>query len=189
MPHPTRGDAQEPQWVPGSAGTPARLGAMLPHAGAGTCSSPHDSRHSRAHGPREAESAPRGQEGAIPSPCTRKGVVTYPCSISRLVVGCRHTLWELVVLCQRLLIARQAVGARGWGELGQGGPSSETRWSQHIAHANEPRPAACSDLPHQSRDAQRWHRSGIWVSGCSPRCRLAEDTSGDRTEVTLCPVS
>lgn len=118
--------------------------------------------------------------------------MTYPCSISRLVVGCRHTLWELVVLCQRLLIppiARQAVGARGWGGTGQGGPSSDTCWSQHIAHAEEPRLAACTDLPHQSRHAQRWHRWGIRVSGCSPRCRLAEDTSGDRTEVTLCPVS
>lgn len=118
--------------------------------------------------------------------------MTYSCSISRLVAGCRHTLWESVVLCQRLLIpsiARQAVGARRWGWTGQGGPSSETRWSQHIAHAKEPRPAAGTDLPHQSRDAQRRHRSGIRVSGCSPRCRLAEDTSGDRTEVTLCPVS
>lgn len=64
-------------------------------------------------------------------------------------------LWELAVVCQRLLIppiARQAAGAGGWGVIG--GPCLETRRSRHIAHAQEPRPVARTDLPHQSRDAQ-----------------------------------
>lgn len=74
MPRPTRGDTQEPQWVPGSAGTPARLGAMLPHAGAGTCSSPHDSRHSTARHtvPGRLNQHPEGRRGPFPPPAPRK---------------------------------------------------------------------------------------------------------------------
>lgn len=46
------------------------------------------------------------------------------------------------------------VGQGPGAGVSQGGPSSETCWSQHIAHAKELRPAARTDLPHQSRDAQ-----------------------------------
>lgn len=130
----------------------------------------------------ETESAPRGQEGALPSPCTRKDVLTYPCAVSRLVVGCRHMLWELAVLCQCLLIppiARQAGGGRGLAGA-QEGPSSETHWIQHIVHAKEPRPVAHTNLLHQSRDAQ----SPLAPLG-HPGAPEAEDTSGDRVEVTL----
>lgn len=55
--------------VPGDVGAP---GALLPRAGAGACSSPHDSRQGLAQAPREAESVPRGQDGPFPSPVPRK---------------------------------------------------------------------------------------------------------------------
>lgn len=69
------------QWEPGSAGIPSGTGVLLPHSGAGAA--PHPVTVLGA-GSQEAESAPRGQEGALPSPCSLEDVVTYPYSISRL---------------------------------------------------------------------------------------------------------
>lgn len=70
------------QRLPGGAGTPAGPGAMLPRAWAGACSLPRDSRRSQARGPGRLNQCPRGQEGALPSPCTQEDIMTCPCSVS-----------------------------------------------------------------------------------------------------------
>lgn len=41
-----------------------------------------------------------------------------------------------------------------WGLGARWGPSSEVQWSQHIALTKEPRLAARTNLPHQSRGTQ-----------------------------------
>lgn len=75
MAHPTRGVPRSPVWpqrVPGGARTPAGTGAVLPRARAGVCSSPGDSRRSRAHGPGRLNQRPGGRRGPFPPPAPGK---------------------------------------------------------------------------------------------------------------------
>lgn len=60
-------------------------------------------------------------------------MVTYPCSISQLVAGCRHMLWEFGMLCQCWLIPPSTC----WTGSGEHGESHTEMIQVILAHAKE----------------------------------------------------
>lgn len=114
--------------------------------------------------------------------------MTCPCSVSRLVAGCRDMLWELAVLCQRLLIlpiARQAAGAGGWGVIG-GSPLGDVLEPAHRPHQRAEAGGTHQPAPSEQRCTKPLGTAGGSGSRGAPRgTRLAGDTSGDGMEVTF----
>lgn len=69
-------------------------------------------------------------------------MVTYPCSISRHVAGCRH-MWEFRMLCQCWLIPPST----HWTGSGEHGRSHTEMIQMILAHAKEPRPLEALSCP------------------------------------------